>query len=383
MNASASISTKSDRRASDELGLWEPKRALTLDAARAHTQRIKIVRYVLMAVSAALIAVLIWEFVSESRSVIDFDNNPTESVRMQEPRYSGRTSDGLPFYLIADTAIRRTEDLNRVVLVNPILNFTRAQGAASSAVKAKDGIYDDINKILNLHTDVNLETDDGNICDTSHARIFNIEKRIEGDKPITCVGDFGTVNGNTFAIEDNYKTFIFKDGMTALLTQDPTDSEADSSFAFGGSGPIDVKAEKGIYKGEKTDLRGDVRVEQDGAVITSDEMDIYRLQEEGGASDGSIKLGAVSRIIATGNFHYKSDENDIRGARGVYLKDKNLMTVTGNVVVIQPNGTRADVEKLTYNTITETIRFSGNCRGSGCDSDGRTNFVIPGSGPGN
>lgn len=378
MTASATISTKSDRRASDELGLWEPKRALTLDAARAHTQRIRVIRYVLMVISAVLVATLLWQFMSDRGGPV-FNNDPTESVKMIEPRYSGRTSDGLPFYLIADTAVRRMTDRNRVILENPILKFNRNEGVASSSVMANDGSYNDLDKILELASDVNLETDDGNICDTSHARIFNVEKRIEGDKAIVCVGGFGVVNGNSFAIEDNYKTFIFKDGMTAQLTENQDDSAGDTSFGFAGDGPINVKADKGIYQGDKTDLRGNVRVVQDGAVITSDRMNIFRLQESGGSDTGSVKLGAVSKIIATGNFHYKSAENDIRGGKGVYQRDKNIMTVTGDVTVLQPGGNRVQAQQLTYNTKTETIRFSGQCLGRGCKGNGRTRIVIPGS----
>jgi len=188
---------------------------------------------------------------------------------MVNPRYSGRTSDGLPFYLIADTAIRRRSDLDTVLLTNPILEFVRDEGVETSSVIAKTGSYNDMSKILELETDVNLETDDGNTCDTTHARIFNVEKRIEGDEAISCFGAFGTVTGNSYAIEDAYRTFIFKDGMTADLKNDDQSSDEDSTFGFGGDGPIDVKAEMGIYQGDKTDLRGDVRVEQDGAVTVS------------------------------------------------------------------------------------------------------------------
>jgi len=379
MNTSASISPASDRRVSEELGLWEPKRALTLEAARAHTQRIKLLRYVLMTVSAALVGVLIWQFFSDRGGII-FDNDPTESVKMVEPRYSGRTGDGLPFYLIADTAVRRNENLNMVLLENPILKFIRDANLDSSAVISKTGSYNDVDKILELHTDVNLETDDGNICDTSHARIFNVEKRIEGDEAIKCVGDFGIVNGKSYDILDDYTTFVFKDGMTAALKPSDEGSEADSTFGFGGEGDIGVKAVKGIYKGNRTDLRGNVRVEQDGVVITSDKMDIFRVQKSEGAETGSVKFGAIRRIVADGNFHYKSDENDIRGTKGVYERDKNLMTVTGDVVLIQPGGISSRAETLTYNTKTGTTRFSGKCLGRNCEGSGRIRNVIPGSG---
>ena len=378
MTATATISPTSDRRISEDLGLWEPKRALTLEAALAHTRRIKVLRYVLMGLSAALIGVLLWQFLSDQGGYEPV-NDPSESVRMVNPRYSGRTGDGLPFYLIADTAVRRRSDLNTVLLTNPILEFVRDEGVANSSVIAKTGSYNDMSKILELETDVNLETDDGNICDTSHARIFNVEKRIEGDKPIFCIGAFGTVNGQSYAIEDAYRTFIFKGGMTADLKNDAPASDSDSSFGFGGDGPIDVKADTGIYKGDTTDLRGNVRVVQDGAVITSNQMDIFRIREDGGSDTGSVKLGAIRRIVATGDFRYKTDENDIRGAKGVYQRDKNIMTVTGDVVVIQPGGNRVRAEKMTYNTKTGTIRFSGNCLGRDCNGNGRTRIVLPGA----
>ncbi len=378
MTATATISTTADRRVSEDLGLWEPKRALTLEAALAHTQRIKIMRYVLMGLSALLVVVLIWQFLSD-RGGADFVNDPTESVKMVNPRYSGRTGDGLPFYLIADTAIRRMQDLDTVLLANPVLEFVRDEGVSTSSVIAKTGAYNDMEKILELRTDVYLETDDGNSCDTTHARIFNVEKRIEGDEAISCFGAFGTVNGQSYAIEDSYRTFIFKDGMTADLNQERQTGEESSTFAFGGDGPVNVAAQTGIYQGDKTDLRGDVRVVQDGAVITSDQMDIFRIRENGRSDTSSVKLGAIRRIVATGNFRYKTDENDIRGAKGVYERDKNIMTVTGDVVVVQPGGNRVRAEKMVYNTKTGTIRFSGNCLGRDCNGDGRTRIVLPGA----
>lgn len=368
-----------DRTVSEGLGLWEPKRALTLEAAREHTQRIKVLRQVLVGFSVLLVLILIWQFLSD-RGGLDPVDDPTESVKMVNPRYSGRTSDGLPFYLTSDTATRRLVDRNTVALVKPVLEFIRDEGAQSSFVVAERGNYNDMQKILDLRSDVNLKTDDGYVCDTTHARIFNRDKRIEGDEPIDCAGSFGTVTGQTYAIEDSYKTFIFKDGMTALIEQEDAASEEEAdTFGFGGDGPIDVIAQKGTYYGTRTDLRGDVRVEQDGTVLTSDEMDIYRTRKEG-SQEGSLKLGAIQRIEAQGNFHYMTSENDIRGERGVYERDKKIMTVTGNVVVVQPSGNRVTAEKLVYNTTNGTIQFSGKCLGRNCDGAGRVGITLPGSG---
>jgi len=206
------------RAASEALGLWEPKRTLTLEAARKHSARIKFLRRALLVLCAFLAAYLCYEFATQSKTII-LEDNPTESVKMVNPRYSGRTTDGLPFYLTADTATRTLANRSEVALIKPVLEFIREGGAEASLVIAETGTYDDVKKILNLRTNVDLDTDDGYKCKTSHARVFAKEKRIEGDERIECNGSFGIVNGNAYEINDNYKVFVFKSGMDAIIEQ--------------------------------------------------------------------------------------------------------------------------------------------------------------------
>jgi len=134
---------------------------------------------------------------------------------------------------------------------------------------------------------------------------------------------------------------------------------------FGGDEPIKVLAETATYEGGLTVLVGNVDVTQGVARIRSDTMNIYRSEADGETS-GSLKLGAVNRIDARGNFRYTTPENNVTGDRGVYERDKGIITVTGNVKVKQPGGNTASTDELVYNVNTETIRFSGKCQGSDC-----------------
>lgn len=382
----AATSPHNQHAASEALGLWEPKRTLTLEAARRHSDRIRLLRRLLMVFAGLLLIAVVVQFLTQRASVIMADN-PTESVKMVNPRYSGRTDDGLPFYLTADTATRTLANRSEVALINPVLEFIRETGVESSYVEALEGTYDDVNKILNLRQEVQLETDDGYICKTIHARIFARAKRIEGDEPINCVGNFGSVNGKKYAIEDNYKTFIFKSGMDAVIVRDPNAAGNDSAqsdepvdgalFSFGGDGPIKIIAEQATYQGNITDLEGKVDVRQDGAIINSDFMKITRQQQDL-QSAGTIKLGAIQTITARDNFRYRTTENDVRGERGVYDRAKSLFNVTGNVKIRQPSGNTVDTDRLTYNVKTETIRYSGNCQGRECGDNGRSKTVISG-----
>lgn len=378
-----------DHGASEALGLWEPKRSLTLEAARRHTQRIQILRKILIAMATALVIVLGLQFMGKGTST--FDNpNPTESVKMVNPRYSGRTADGLPFYLTADTATRTMAKRDEVALINPVLEFVRLDGAASSFVLANNGTYNDVTKVLDLNDSVNLETDDGYICQTTFSRIFAREKRIEGSEPIQCTGTFGVVNGQAYEINKNYTEFIFKDGMSAQIKQDPaqkpaadaSNPEASNQFAFSGDGLVYVDADRGVYEGGTTKLfarEGEtVTVKQGAATINAQEITILR-REATSQADGSLRLGEVNKIIAQKDFRYQNPQNDARGDQGVYERDKSLITVTGNVRVMQPSGNMVKTDRLTYNTITETARFSGNCQGRDCGSNGRSRTTIGGN----
>lgn len=134
---------------------------------------------------------------------------------------------------------------------------------------------------------------------------------------------------------------------------------------FGGDDPIKVLAEQATYEGGLTVLVGNVDVTQGVARIRSDKMNIYRAEADSETS-GSLKLGAVNRIDARGNFRYTTPDNNVTGDRGVYERVKGIITVTGNVTVRQPGGNTASTDKLVYNVNTETIRFSGQCQGEDC-----------------
>jgi len=375
--------SSSDHAASEALGLWEPKRTLTLKAARQHTARIQFLRRALMLMACIIMGFIAWQFINQPAG-FDLADNPDESVRMTNPRYSGRTSDNLPYYLTAKEAVTESGLSNAVKLASPILDFYRSPGAAVSKVMAENGVYDDVEKVLQLEGAVDLKTDDGYQCETMQAKILARDKAISGDEPIACEGNFGKVNGNAFDITNNYKTFTFKSGMHALIERDAAiagsgDRDGNSANAaqlgFAGDSPIAIKAEEARYENAITTLTENVDVRQDGTKITSETMIIRRaeVQKEIGRS---LRLGEITTIDARGNFVYKTPEREVRGNRGVYERQKGIITVTGNVALIQPNGSRVTGDKLVYNLQTKSAQFGDNrCVGDGC---GRTTFSITG-----
>ena len=376
MNTIATPST-GDHSVSEALGLWEPKRTLTLEMARKHSVRIKVLRRALMVLAAGLMALVAWQFASQP-SGFDLADNPEDSVRMINPRYSGRTSDNLPYYLTASEAVRETARANAVKLAAPILEFYRAPGAAVSKVVSEEGVYNDIDKVLDLKGAVDLQTDDGYACQTSAARILARDKIIDGTSPIACEGSFGSVKGNSFAITDNYKNFVFKDGMSAQIQRDAAlegssasnQDAASAGLGFAGDSPIDITANEARYQGAVTTLIGSVKVDQEGTVITAANMIIERAKAVKDVGD-SLKLGEITTIDARGNFVYITPGRRLSGDRGVYEREKEIITVTGNVALKQQGGTTVTGNKLVYNLKTKKAEFGENCTGENC---GRVNF---------
>lgn len=366
-----------------DAGFWEPRRALTLDAARRHSEFIKFVRLVLMICAAILFAILAWYFISAPKTITP-TANVDETVKMVNPVYKGRTADGLPYRITANDAVRFIQTPDEVKLSEPILNFLRVEGAKESTVHAKSGSYDSKYQILNLEYDVKLNTDDGYLCDTSQSLIFVKDKRIAGDEPIQCDGSFGQVSGNAYEINNNYSQFVFKDAMTARLIPDQTDEalrgvsgykktgkKSSTMVGFGTDRPVNITADKAVYTAKNIVLTKAVKVVQDDANITSNTMNLIR-ERIGTKEDGTTRYGNVHKIIAKGDFKYTNPQSSVSGKQGVYERDENRIIVTGDVKYSKSSGETIKTCRLIYDLLKNTAKFDGSCK----TKDGKKGRVV-------
>lgn len=163
--------------------------------------------------------------------------------------------------------------------------------------------------------------------------------------------------------------------LTGILLTACLAMPAQAQVSFGGDDPIDVKAETAAYKGPKTVLTGDVEVQQGTSQIYSQRMDLFR-QKIPEDNEAGFSYGNINRIVAVGNFKYVTPENSVKGNRGVYERDKNIITVTGNVIFTQRNGNSATGDKLTYDLKTNRARFASTCSGQECDNSDRVEINI-------
>lgn len=352
---------------------WMPQRAMTLDAARRHSSFVRGARRVLFVSAASLVGVLGWYFVNAPETLTP-TASATESVKMVNPIYKGRTLDGLGYRIAADVATRYTQNADELKLAKPILSFSRIHGAQDSIVYADIGVYNNKTQVLELQDNVLLNTDDGYLCNTNQSRVFVKGKRIEGEKTIDCMGSFGTTSGNAYEISDKYSQLVLKEGMKARFVPDQEQADLRGAAApddmldsetvqtgFGTHNPVDVIADRATYKGDKITLTGNVVVTQDVVRIEANRMDLFR-KEVGKTETGDKKYGDVNRIEAIGGFKYSNADDKLAGDKGVYERDKHTITVTGKVTYTQAEGNSISGCRLIYNLNTSRAKFDGECR---------------------
>ena len=149
--------------------------------------------------------------------------------------------------------------------------------------------------------------------------------------------------------------------------------------AFGGENPVAVKAESATYNGGLTVLEGDVVVSQDSTTVHADRMDIYRDELESPSAVGSLRLGALRRIEGRGNFRFESPDNTITGNEGIYYADRKLFVVTGDVLLVRPDGSSVEGNRLVYNLETRAAKFGTPCETGTADAGscgGRVRITI-------
>jgi len=190
---------------------WEPRRRMTLEAARKRSAVIRILRLSFLVLSAIIIAVVaLYILFNALRKEAPPPLPPQDvdgEVRMINPRFTGRDSAGRPYVVIADTATRRNDEPDTTDLVNPRLDT--APGSDSSQVTAKSGIYRANKKTLTLFDSVHFTTPNGYEYVTEHAKFYIDTDHIVGDKPVSGTGPMGSVRADAYEIINGEEKVIF------------------------------------------------------------------------------------------------------------------------------------------------------------------------------
>ena len=148
-------------------------------------------------------------------------------------------------------------------------------------------------------------------------------------------------------------------------------SLAHAQFATNSRAPITGSADSGTYENNYFLLTGQVDIRQDDVRILAESVKVF-----GGSNAGGEAFDDVSRMEAIGNFFYITPEQEVKGDQGIYERDKNNFTVTGNVILLQGEDNVVTGERLVYNLSNNEATVTGNCKGRRCGTKGRVNILI-------
>ncbi len=188
------------------MDLWEPRLATSLKEARARTALVHIIRLLFtigaMLSAGILIGFLINHALNGSGPARDVG---TLSATVLGPRFEGRDANDLPYALTAETARRRRENTSIVDLVNP-----RLEDATSTAVHAREGVWNDEQKVLDLVGDVVMTDAAGYTFTSDRTRMYVEEGRVDGRTPLYGVGPIGEVRADSYEVLDDGERLVLK-----------------------------------------------------------------------------------------------------------------------------------------------------------------------------
>jgi lipopolysaccharide export system protein LptC len=192
---------------------WGPRRATSLKEARARTALVHILR-LLFTIGAVLSAGVLIGFIAKDVLVSGPTVAPPPTgATVLGPQFQGRDSQGKPFKLTAETARRRRENINIVDLTNPQL-----KDSTSTTVSAREGVYDEKSRILDLVGNVVMQDAAGYTFTTERARMFVEASRVEGKTRLHGTGPMGEVTADSYEVLDDGNRIVLKGNVSTTFT---------------------------------------------------------------------------------------------------------------------------------------------------------------------
>jgi lipopolysaccharide export system protein LptA len=154
---------------------------------------------------------------------------------------------------------------------------------------------------------------------------------------------------------------------TVFALVQPASAAAGGGLASAGLGgdpkqPIDIAANEAEVLSAKCIViwRGQAEARQGDSRLRADTLTVYSAPKPGG-KDGQTACGAAERIVAEGTVYYVTADENARGDHAVYTAADDLVTLTGDVIVVKGNDV-ARGERLTINTTTKDARLDASPR---------------------
>jgi lipopolysaccharide export system protein LptC len=198
-----------------------PRLAATQAMIARYSRFVGAMRLLLPLIALGLVAVLVaWPdpYEDDKGFRLTFSNLRTGNgeLAMENPRYVGRDSNGMPFEVTALSATQDKEDRKRVSLETIQADMTLSDGTWVS-LTANHGIFHQDREVLELGGMVNLYSDRGYEFHALTASADLAAGTVVTADPVRGQGPFGILEANAMRVSDKGKRMIFQDGVKVTI----------------------------------------------------------------------------------------------------------------------------------------------------------------------
>lgn len=193
---------------------WEPKRALTLKAARRRSRLIAALRRFFVAAAGASFAAV---FVFMALHAIQGGFNAqqfaaAEPLRMINPRFIGRTENGGPYQLSAEMAERPQGPNQPIELIAPVYRTE-----AGTIMLAPRGIYDEQKQTVVFDGEVLFSDRNGNRFTTPNMIVDLEQGTLTGRGGVTGAGPLGVLQAGSYELRDSDRALVLGGGVRGQI----------------------------------------------------------------------------------------------------------------------------------------------------------------------
>lgn len=228
----------------DQMSQRSDAPALSEVAARV-SRHTALVRHLRLAIPALAVGLVITyalsatpprvdrEFIDQFAAIEETD----DGVRLAKPRYAGEDLEGQPFEIAANSAVRSGDNDERVGLELPEARRVRPDGQAT-LVRAKDGLYDQTAKRVDLSNEVEFEQQGsgGSFILRTDAATMDLDSQVvSSETEVRGEGQGGKLRADRGTLYQNEDRIVLEGGVKISLeptedeAEEPADAETDGS----------------------------------------------------------------------------------------------------------------------------------------------------------
>ncbi len=193
--------------------------ALPRGKARVHSRLVRLLRVVLPLIMVGIVGLLIAMVAAHAvRRQAAAQKDASTPIRMVNPHFFGRDSQGRAFTLGAQQASRDEASFQTVLLADPSIVMD-VNGAHPSKLTADAGVYHEDTRLLYLKGHVHATNTKQSSFATDEATVNTRTGEVVGGAPLSSQSQLGKLTSNRFNVYDKGDRVVFKGGVHARLNQ--------------------------------------------------------------------------------------------------------------------------------------------------------------------